>query len=620
MNCRQAHRFHPRAKFIGAALALTFLLAGLPVAGATLYQVVRDSSFTPVGDGPSLPVRGAFRLAPQVSPAGWEYFTVERVWLETRPVGGAARVWRGSGFYVRGGSGLWRQQLQLELHSDGQTLRLDSGFVHEKGNWPDLDLLLTGAGGEGPSLRLQAVPELARWHYRSVAGTTLLDGCAVCDRPPIRVPVTGGFDLVHTGGNPLFERYHVLNLRFSDGAVPPGVEITGEGVLEIGGKVTIQQRWTLYLNVRTPAGGRAATLQNPTPASPRLWPMLAAELVEDGGTDFSRFYLTLAVAPFRELWFTTTHGLTPGTGGAPAGRVSGADLLSDAGRVVTAGATLLKGAGLPPDLGVDGFDVIPGGGGEIAFSIDRAAVSTLLGQVSGGDLVTSHGQVLRRNRDLLAAFGFMPPLPDLGLDAVHLRPDDECWYSVREPAFSETLGRLIGRGDLLSSRGQVVRAHAALLARFKPAEPDRDYGLDAFLMWPSGEVWFSVEEGFQDGALGYVTDGDLLSDQGYVVMRNLDLVRAFQPLEDLANFGLEGLLVISDALPVAGPPKLHQPGRTPAGLELTWQGPGRVFQIEAAARLDDPFAPLSPLLPAAAWTVSWEQPVASREFYRLLSW
>jgi hypothetical protein len=620
MHGRQAHRFHRRAKFTGAALVLAFLLAGLPAAGTTLYQAVRDSTFTPVGDGPSLPLRGTFRLVPQVSPAGWEYFTVERVWWEAKPDGGAARVWRGSGFYMRGGSGLWRQQLKLELHSDGQTLRLDSGFVLEKGNWPDLDLVLTATGGDGPSLRLQAVPELARWHYRSVAGTTLLDDCAVCDRPPIWVPMAGGFDLVHTGGNPLFERFHVLNLRFSDGAVPPGVEITGEGVLEIGGEVAIQQRWTLYLNVRTPAGPRAATLQNPNLAPLRLWPMLAAELVEGDGTDFSRFYLTLAVAPFRELWFTTTHGLTPGAGGEPAARVSGADLLSDAGRVVVAGAALLKGAGLPPELGVDGFDVIPGGGGEVAFSIDRAAVSTLLGEVSGGDLVTSNGQALRRNRDLLAAFGFMPPVPDLGLDAVHLRPDDEYWFSVREPAFSETLGRVIGRGDLLSSRGRVVRAHATLLARFKPAEPDRDYGLDAFFAWPSGEVWFSVEEGFQDGALGYVADGDLLSDQGYVVMRNLDLVRAFQPLEDLANFGLEGLLVISDAPPAAGPPKLNQPKRTPAGLELTWQGPGRVFQVEATGRLDDPFVPVSPVLPAAAWTVPWGQPVAGGEFYRLLSW
>jgi hypothetical protein len=620
MNSRQVHRFHRRAKFTGAALALAFLLACLPATGAQLYQVVRDSSFTPVGDGPSLPLRGTFRLVPQVSPLDWEQFMVELVRLETTVAGGAAQVWRGSGFYSRGGRAEFTQRLWLDLSNGADAVRFDSGTVPADAGWPDLDLILNAPGGQGSILRLQAVPELARWHYRSVAGTTWLDDCAVCDRPPILVPVAGGFDLVHTGGNPLFERYHVLNLRLSDGFEPPGVEITGEGVVEIGGEVAIQQRWTLHLNARTPAGTRAATLQNPNLAPARLWPMLSAELVEDGGTDFSRFYLALAVAPFRELWFTTTHGLTSGTGGEPFKRVSGSDLLSDAGRVVVAGATLLKGAGLAPELGIDGFDVIPGSGGNVAFSIDRAAVSSSLGEVSGGDLVTSQGQMLWRNHDLLAAFGFMPPVPDLGLDAVSLRPDDEYWFSVREPAFSEKQGRLIGRGDLLSSRGQVVRAHTALLARFKPAEPDRDHGLDAFFVWPSGEVWFSVEEGFPDGALGPITDGDLLSDQGYVVMRNLDLVRAFQPLEDLANFGLEGLLVISDAQPVTGPPKLNQLKRTPAGLELTWQGPGRVFQVEATGRLDDPFAALSPVLPAAGWTVSLEEPVASSGFYRLRAW
>jgi hypothetical protein len=123
-----------------------------------------------------------------------------------------------------------------------------------------------------------------------------------------------------------------------------------------------------------------------------------------------------------------------------------------------------------------------------------------------------------------------------------------------------------------------------------------------------------------DARLGPITDGDLLSDRGYVVARNLDLVRPFQPLEDLANFGLEGLWVVSDAVPPAGPPKLQLPVKNPGGLELRWQGPGRVFQVERAARLDDPFAPLSEILATDQWTVPAAGPAGPEGFYRLRAW
>ena len=86
-------------------------------------------------------------------------------------------------------------------------------------------------------------------------------------------------------------------------------------------------------------------------------------------------------------------------------------------------------------------------------------------------------------------------------------------------------------------------------ARFRPPLVVPDYGLDAVHVWPSGEIWFSTEEGFQDGALGPIAAGDLLSDQGYVVYRNLELLGPFAPIEDLADFGLDALFLVSDAVP-----------------------------------------------------------------------
>lgn len=596
------------------------LALALPLQGQTLYQLVEGSEWMPAGDAPTVPLRGSFRLTPLPGPLDWELFAVERVYLQTRPEGGQPKVWRGSGRYQRGGRGpFFGEQMWLELDNGTGPIRFDSGLQPVRSE-QDLDLVLQSEIVDGPAVHLKAVPELSRWRYRTVADTRLVNACIVCGQRIIPVPLRGGFDLVHSGGNPLIERYHVFNVRLSDGAEPPGVEITGEGTLEIGGEVAVRQKWNLTLRVRLGGEGRTATFVNTDPALSRFWPMISAELEEQGGNEFSRFYVSLRAAPFRELWFTTHNGLTPGTNPRPGERLTGADILSDLGRVVVAGSDLLKGVGLPADLRVDGFDVIPGGGGAVAFTVNQAAESERLGPVSEGDLLASDGRVLRRNVELLGRLGFMPPPPDLGLDAVFQHESGEYWFSVKGTAWSETLGRLIGPGDLLSDAGRVVRSHTELLAPFAPPDPERDYGLDAFFVWPSGEIWFSVEEGFQDGALGYVMDGDLISDQGYVVARNLDLVAPFQPLEDLANFGLQGLWVVSDALALKSGPKLARPVRTAAGLELTWSGAGRAYLVEQASGLEEPFGPLSPIVPESRWTVPVNQLPSARAFYRLRAW
>lgn len=616
---RKARSARSRRVGRGFWIGLALLGWGLaePARAQTLYQLVAGSLWTPAGDGPSLPVRGSFRLTPQPGPLDWESFAVERVYLEAVARGGTPRVWRGSGFYRRGGRGpFFGHELGLELDDGSGPVRLESGLQPAGA---DLDLTLTTPAPNGPSLRLVAVPEWSRWTYRLLADSRFVNACIVCAQRVFPVPLTGGFDLVHSGGNPLFERYHVFNLRLTDGAEPPGLEITGEGTLELGGEVAVQQKWNLTLQVRTGGEERTATFLNSDPAPGREGPLLGADLEEQGGNEFSRFFVSLRAAPFRELWFTTRSGMTPGVGPRPE-RLTGADVLSDTGRRVLPWTRLLQAAGLGPEVGVDGFDIMPGSSGEVAFSIGQAAESPVLGRVSEGDLLSSTGRVRQRNADLVGRLGFMPPPPELGLDAVFGHESGEIWFSTRDSAWSETRSHLVGRGDLLSSAGRVVRSNAGLLMNFAPEDPEHDYGLDAFFVWPSGEIWFSVEEGFMDAGLGPITDGDLLSDRGYLVARNLDLVRPFQPLEDLANFGLEGLWVVSDAVPPAGPPKLQLPLRTPGGLELRWQGPGRVFQVQHTPRLNDPFAPLSEILAADQWTVPSAGSAGPEGFYRLRAW
>jgi hypothetical protein len=131
----------------------------------------------------------------------------------------------------------------------------------------------------------------------------------------------------------------------------------------------------------------------------------------------------------------------------------------------------------------------------------------------------------------------------------------------------------------------------------------------------------SLNAGFIDSLLGWVQPGDILSDQGFVVIRNLDLVQPFSPLEDLADFGLDGLWLVTDLAlasdkgPTLGLPEYHADG----GLELNWEGPGHVFQLERASAPAGPYASASPILAASRWWHRVES-AAGQDFYRIRQW
>jgi hypothetical protein len=223
-----------------------------------------------------------------------------------------------------------------------------------------------------------------------------------------------------------------------------------------------------------------------------------------------------------------------------------------------------------------------------------------------------------RNQALTAAFGIMPAVPDLGLDAVMVKDDGEILFSIETDAFGETMGKMLRHGDVLSNKGQIVASNAQLLSRFHPSAP-KDYGLDALYLWPSGEIWFSLREGLEDGQLGPVAAGDLLSDQGVIIFRNLELMSAFAPIEDLADFGLDGLFIVTDLTALAPAPCLTRISRGQSSIaSLGWEGQGRVFQVQRAASVTGPFPSISPLLPDRMWDDAGA--TNSTGFYRLRQW
>ncbi|MCK4660447.1 MAG: hypothetical protein KAV82_13075, partial [Phycisphaerae bacterium] len=280
------------------------------------------------------------------------------------------------------------------------------------------------------------------------------------------------------------------------------------------------------------------------------------------------------VKPFADIRFSTEVGFTPqdNPSGEPA---SDGDLISEHKCIMLRNRDLIANLGLMPiafDMGLDAVTLTAYR--PIFFSTERGAWSETLGPIGHGDLLSITGDIVRTNAELIAAFiPGLGPIGDYGLDAVHvpthLYPSvssADCGgilFSVEQDFYSYALGRAVHHGDLLSERGCVVRTNQQLLAQFRPYyDPDisetcPDIGLDAVYMTRRGEVWFSVEESFYSGVYGWINDGAVLSERGYIVRDNLELLfEECAPLEDLGNFGLDALDRIVPLLSAVSPAEI----------------------------------------------------------------
>lgn len=320
------------------------------------------------------------------------------------------------------------------------------------------------------------------WCYTLLSGSTFLDAWQIPTPPDILLPVRGTFQLRLVEQNPLFSTYAVENLVLVAGTTSgPAYKMVGTGTYRIGGEVAVQQDMWLAADLGTGGSHSLCYFTNSVRAVTRLWPMLQISLVQTNATALRQFYLDLAAAPFRELWFSTVDGFKAGIWNSPTNAVSGGDLLSSVGRVVKRNQALTQRLGLMPmvpDLGLKAVDVLPGG--EIAFSMEQDVFSETLGWLHHGDLLSHRGRILWTNSQLISAFVPQPPVPaEVGLDAVQVMDSGEIYFSIQTNFFSEKLGRTIGGGDLLSSGGAMIKANAQLLARFNPSQAGRDYGLRA---------------------------------------------------------------------------------------------------------------------------------------------
>src|SRR6185295_14023515 len=144
---------------------------------------------------------------------------------------------------------------------------------------------------------------------------------------------------------------------------------------------------------------------------------------------------------------------------------------------------------------------------------------------------------------------------------------------------------------------------------------NRDFGLDAMRILPDGQIWFSVEEDFNDSRLGTVRHGDLLSSLGYRVFSNRELLAAFAPADPAQDYGLDALFVVTDTQSPRPAPRIVRQTRTNNVFRIDWDGEGDVFQVETAPSLSGPWHVCTDILADLAGEVCADVQTGSG-FYR----
>lgn len=459
--------------------------------------------------------------------------------------------------------------------------------------------------------------------YTLLDGSYLVDDCLVCGRPTILQPLRGTFDLVLLQNTAPYTKYAVRNIDFT---ASPGfageARITGGGTYVRFEEFALLQDMDLAVEVKDEHTNRLAYFTNDTRLVEKPFPLIKINLTQTNGTLLQTFSLNLFAAPLREVWFSTTKALTSTNRSGPTNVISPGDLISNRGRVVKRNIDLVGRLGvmpIVPDLGLDAVHLTRRG--EILFSTTTPRIwsETLSRWLGHGDLLSNRGVVVRSNQSLLAAFGASAAQPDAGLDAVQVMPDGEILFSIQSNVVVNS-SLTLSRGDILSDRGRVFRMNRELLANFHPAITNRDFGLDALHILPSGEIWFSVEESFTDNWLGTAQAGDLLSSLGHRVFSNRQLVAAFAPSDPSLDYGLDALFVVTDTKPPALPPRIVNLLYSSGAIHIDWDGEGDVFQLEHAPTIAGPWLPCSPILPDLSWDDSCDLTTGAAGFYRLRQW
>jgi hypothetical protein len=387
--------------------------------------------------------------------------------------------------------------------------------------------------------------------YKLAEGSILIDDTDILMRPTLMVPIQGSFYLKRLPSNPLFTNYAIQDLRLKSTTSDSSYTGKFNGTYRYGGEFALTQQMILkgYIN-----NSPLLTLDSYMTVPTIRYPWIEIDLVQvDPNNPFQYYRLHLVAAPWPKIWFSTSTSFTTSSGI----KIGHGDLLSMSGMIVRRNNQLTARLGIMPmvpDFGLDAvmlgkFSSLPlpmSRYRPVWFSLPQDVNSMTLGLLHNGDLLSEQGTIVKSYEDFISPFVPMPLIEDYGLDAIARAPSGELLFSTNKNFFSEKLGRNISNGDLLSENGYVYRSSVDLLSKFVlcPTFAPIDIGLDAAYVWPHGEVWFSTKSSFPDQQYGMIGHGDLLSSYGKVVLRNRELLERFAPIEDLADFGLDALEIL----------------------------------------------------------------------------
>ncbi len=386
--------------------------------------------------------------------------------------------------------------------------------------------------------------------YRLVEGSTLTEHSEFADKPSIQIPISGYFWLKQLPSDPLFSNYAVnrMKIQSTDSTT---LSYTGSlnGTFRIGGEVALLQQMVLKGTINK---SKDLLLDSGLQTININFPWIELDVFQLIPESSRVFDLHLVAVPWPKTFFSTKTSFTSSAGV----KVSNGDMISTSGKIIRKNNELSGKLGIMPivpDLGLDAVMLkklldtqSASNSREIFFSLPQDIFSETLGYLHNGDLLSDKGSIVKTYAEFIKPFGPMPPIPDYGLDAITYSNRGELLFSIEKDFFSEKLGKHISNGDLLSEKGYVFKTNSELLSKFKlyPTFAPIDIGLDGVYVWPWGEVWFSTKSSFPVAQYENIGPGDLLSSYGKVVFRNSELLKAFKPTEKIAHFGLDALEIL----------------------------------------------------------------------------
>lgn len=418
----------------------------------------------------------------------------------------------------------------------------------------------------------------------------------------------GGLDLRFIEQNGDVTQYAIENAHINGDAAH---QFTGSGTLN----VTAGARPSCTLSLTNIAGPDTAGIvfTNVTFTPDRNWPMLAVRARQPTANN-AAYTIEIRAAPFHDLWISPAIDFRANALPAAANMIHSGDLLSLDGRIIKRNAELLAPYSpfTPGDYGLDAVALAPEGG--LAFSTHAFAsirdgaifLPTLRNPITYTDIFTN-----------AAASAITDP----GIDGLQFTSPTSVYFSVkRDTTYSipNSTPITLRDGDIWWTDLQThelrrSRSREELFAfpDYQPWLVDPSVGIDAFYIWPSGEVWFSLRSSWTAHTAIYSSDGYAVFTDTFV----------FESFKAGADPGLDAFLVITDlATPTVAPP-IMEPANNPATGDLTlrWRGAGAAYLVESALQISGPFQSVSPVTANQTFVLSITNAGAS-QFFRVRQW